>query len=134
VGSRDELSIYHVHGFLPRDRSGYDGLEKSTLVFSEEGYHELFTDPYHWSNLVQLNLLRETRVLMIGLSLTDPNLRRLLEIAGRRNGPGRHYAFLRRLSPTAFTAQDGKNLVNARSDTVDAFLDNHHRINEALFA
>ncbi|WP_247237865.1 SIR2 family protein [Telluribacter sp. SYSU D00476] len=39
----DELPIYHVHGFLPEDGKKYEGLEKSTLVFSEEGYHQIYT-------------------------------------------------------------------------------------------
>jgi len=78
TATNDELPIYHVHGFLPEDRDTYDHLEESTLVFSEEGYHEIYVDSYHWSNLVQLNLLRESTCLFIGLSLTDPNLRRLL--------------------------------------------------------
>lgn len=132
--TRDELPIYHVHGFLPRKRELYDELDKSTLVFSEEGYHELFLDPYHWSNLVQLNLLRENTCLMIGLSLTDPNLRRLLEIAARRNGPGRHYALMRRIDIDEFMQDNGKQVVKSRKTPVQVFLENHHRINEELFS
>lgn len=79
----DELPVYHVHGFLPENRKLYDGLDKSTLVFSEEGYHHIYSDSYHWSNLVQLNSFRENSCLMVGLSMTDPNLRRLLDISSK---------------------------------------------------
>ncbi|MDE5488085.1 SIR2 family protein [Elizabethkingia meningoseptica] len=71
VFDRDELPIYHVHGFLPEETGRYEGVEKSTLVFSEEGYHQIYTDSYHWSNLVQLANLRDNNCLMIGLSMTD---------------------------------------------------------------
>lgn len=55
-------------------------------------------DPYSWSNLIQLNYLRENTCLFIGLSLTDPNLRRLLDIASRKhdNDVPKHYAILKR--------------------------------------
>lgn len=94
----NELGIYHVHGFLPRTLEEYSNLSKSLLVFSEEGYHNLTLDPYNWSNLIQLNYLRENTCLFIGLSLTDPNLRRLLDIASRKqeSDAPKHYAILKR--------------------------------------
>ena len=66
------------------------------LIFSEEDYHRVYRDAYCWSNLAQLNYLREHTCLFIGCSLTDPNLRRLLDVAKRNNEKPRHYAFLRR--------------------------------------
>ena len=77
-----EIPIYHVHGFLPR-KSGID--EGSEIVFSEDSYHSQFIDPFCWSNLIQLNKLNQNTCLLIGLSLTDPNLRRLLDVSNRRN-------------------------------------------------
>lgn len=96
VCSQDELAIYHVHGYLPRKSNGYDEPSENLLVFSEEGYHALMLDPYCWSNITQLNFLRENTCLMIGLSLTDPNLRRLLDIAARKTHRPKHYAILKR--------------------------------------
>jgi hypothetical protein len=132
IADRDELPVYHVHGFLPENRGVYADLDRALLVFSEEGYHDLYSDPYHWSNLVQLNLLRETTVLMIGLSLTDPNLRRLLEIAGRRNGPGRHFALLPRTTEASMTRSHGRPTSILRIDTIRKFLENHHQITTEL--
>lgn len=86
------LPIYHVHGFLPRSGTLGD------VVFSEDAYHSQFIDAFSWSNLVQLNHLNQNRCLFVGLSLTDPNLRRLLDVAMRRS-PDRtqfHYAFKKR--------------------------------------
>ncbi len=43
-----------------------------------------------------MNLLRENTCIMIGLSITDPNLRRLLDIAVRKNVKPKHYVILKR--------------------------------------
>lgn len=94
--TKDELPIYHVHGYLPREKNDYDENSDNLLVFSEEGYHALIIDPYCWSNITQLNFLRENTCLMVGLSLTDPNLRRLLDIAARKIHQPRHFAILKR--------------------------------------
>ena len=42
----DELPVFHVHGFLPETIEDYKSLDKSTLVFSEEGYHLIYSDSY----------------------------------------------------------------------------------------
>lgn len=78
----NELPIYHVHGFLPRKGR----IKKDTdVIFSEDAYHSQFIEPFSWSNLIQLNKLSQNTCLFIGLSLTDPNLRRLLDVANRKN-------------------------------------------------
>lgn len=90
----DKLSVFHVHGYLPKNRD--DNIGNMELIFSEEDYHRVYRDAYCWSNLVQLNYLRERTCLFIGCSLTDPNLRRLLDVAKRNNEKPRHFAFLKR--------------------------------------
>ena len=92
--SKSELPIYHVHGFLPRVGTLTE-LQRQTLVFSEDAYHQQFLDPYLWTNITQLNLLRHNVCLFIGLSMTDPNQRRLLEITISKKPGVRHYAILR---------------------------------------
>jgi hypothetical protein len=69
--------------------------QRDALVFSEDAYHHQFLDPYLWTNITQLNLLRNNVCLFIGLSLTDPNQRRLLEITVSKKPGLRHYAILR---------------------------------------
>jgi len=130
--SPEELPIYHAHGFLPEDRSQYSNIDKATLVFSEEGYHHIYRDAYHWSNLVQLNSLKETSCLMIGLSLTDPNLRRLLEISAKTPEKPRHFAFMRRLSYETFHKDGDKTMVRAPANVIRKFLERHHNLNEAV--
>lgn len=133
----DELPVYHVHGFLPEDKSKYTGLEKSTLVFSEEGYHQIYSDAYHWSNLVQLYNLRENSCLMIGLSMTDPNLRRLLEISARNSEQPRHFAFMKRLTIEEFCFEKEKKGTEKKQiidnmKAAEQFLNGHHKLNEEL--
>lgn len=133
----DELPVYHVHGFIPENDAQYEKLDTSTLVFSEEGYHQIYADAYHWSNLVQLNSLRENNCLMVGLSMTDPNLRRLLEIAARNIERSKHFAFIKRLTEERFCFETNSitgervpvvgNLSSARE-----FLERHHLLNEEL--
>lgn len=84
-GMRDgpnEMPVYHVHGYLPRKGR----IKKDAdVVFSEDAYHSQFIDPFSWSNLTQLNKLNQNTCLFLGLSLTDPNMRRLLDVANRKN-------------------------------------------------
>jgi hypothetical protein len=80
--SPNELPIYHVHGFLPRKEKIPPDME---IVFSEDAYHSQFIESFSWSNLIQLNKLSQNTCLFIGLSLSDPNLRRLLDVANRKN-------------------------------------------------
>ena len=133
----DELPVYHVHGFLPEDISKYSSLNKSTLVFSEEGYHEIYSNSYHWSNLVQLNNLRENHCLMVGLSMTDPNLRRLLEISGKNMEKTKHFAFMKRMSIDDFAYETNKKdntkeTIISNMDAANIFLERHHSLNEEI--
>ena len=86
--------IYHVHGFIPESKSSLDN--PSSIVFSEEAYHEVYKESYHWSNIEQLHALANTTCFFIGLSMKDPNIRRLLDVAQERDRDRYHYAFLYR--------------------------------------
>ena len=97
----DALPIFHVHGFLPNRGD----IKEPNLVFSEESYHSQFIDPYSWSNLIQLNTFSANICLFVGLSLSDPNLRRLLDISWRRNQRCKHYIIMKKSSPKSRTAE-----------------------------
>ena len=88
--------IYHVHGFLPQEQN-----PSSPIVLSEREYHDIYKTSYHWSNVEQLHAMQRSTCFFIGLSMTDPNLRRLLDMSyddqpKNYNHSIRHYAFLRR--------------------------------------
>lgn len=70
------VPVYHVHGFLPPER---DASTYAELVLTEEQFHSAASDPYSWSNLVQIKQLGSSVGLMVGMSLRDRNLRRILK-------------------------------------------------------
>ena len=84
-----------MHGLITKD----PGLH-SDIILDEKSYHKLYTDPYNWANVIQLQALRSTTCFFIGFSMTDPNQRRLLEIACRDNdnseNSNSHYVFLQK--------------------------------------
>lgn len=99
----DQIPIYHVHGYLPKNEK----IEKHNLVFSEDGYHTQFIDPYSWSNLIQLYKYMNNSCLFIGVSLSDPNLRRILDISRRKNeGDGNKHFIIKKLPPKDSSVYD----------------------------
>jgi hypothetical protein len=90
----EHLPIYHVHGILPIHHD--QDFEPGAIVFTEEDYHQAADDPYSWSNIVQLQALSNCTNLMVGLSMTDRNMRRLLDAVGRAPVRGSGFVLLRR--------------------------------------
>lgn len=92
IKGHNTLPIYHVHGIIPKEGP------VDTVVFSEEEYHKRYSTAYHWTNVEQLHALTRMHCFFVGLSMTDPNLRRLLDAAKEMNKSNsiNHYAFLKR--------------------------------------
>lgn len=76
----NQIPIYHVHGMITRDNT-----RPSNSVLSEKDYHQLYSNPHNWVNVVQLNALYTSTCFFIGFSMTDPNQRRLLELAREKD-------------------------------------------------
>lgn len=93
-----ELPIYHVHGYLP-EKSNLNS--ENQITFGESIYHKQYINTYSWNNIVQINKFRDDNCLFIGTSLTDPNTRRLLDIASqqRTDKSGYHYIFKLKYNP-----------------------------------
>ncbi|SMQ78389.1 SIR2-like domain-containing protein [Bacillus sp. OV166] len=90
-----QLPIYHVHGYLPEEQEIDKGYK---ITLSENLYHKQYNDIYSWNNMVQINKFKDNVCIFIGISLTDPNIRRLLDIAMLQKGdnPKYHYLFKKR--------------------------------------
>lgn len=89
-----KLPIYHVHGFVPINEDG--GSAPHEIVFTEDKYNLVAHDTYSWTNLVQIQSMSGSAGLMIGLSLSDRNMRRLLDAIVRLPSHPKHYALVQR--------------------------------------
>jgi SIR2-like domain len=101
----ETLPIYHVHGYLPLrdpfcDYSPRLGSLSDEIVLTEDQYHREAANPYSWANLVQLGAISRSIGLTIGLSLSDPNLRRLLDAARRAPARPEIYGILQKPEAT----------------------------------
>jgi hypothetical protein len=69
------LRVIHSHGFIPAKGA----LSRDNVVFTEQDYHRLTDSVFHWALSEVVERLRKNTVLFVGLSMSDPNLRRLLD-------------------------------------------------------
>ena len=89
----NSLCIYHVHGYIPPKNDE----DWSPIVLGEKEYHKIYQESYNWGNVEQLHALCRSVCFFIGLSMTDPNLRRLIDISiDGSEIESVHYAFLRK--------------------------------------
>ena len=87
------IPYFHCHGLLPvpdtRTRWGDGILDK--LVFSESEYLQLANSNFSWQSGVFMDVCSFRSVLFIGVSLSDPNMRRWLSwIHSNRKNELRH--------------------------------------------
>lgn len=120
--STGELPIYHVHGYVPfesYERNRGSSLEE--IVFTEDQYNRVASDPYSWSNLVQIHCMSSTVGLMIGLSLSDRNMRRLLDAI--RNAPieTTHFALLKKPQWCAPSRDELRRINDKAQDYLEKF-------------
>ena len=67
-------------------------------MLGEKEYHKIYQESYNWGNVEQLHALCRSTCFFIGLSMMDPNLRRLIDISiDGSEIETVHYAFLRRI-------------------------------------
>lgn len=117
VADHNNLPIYHVHGIIPEHSDTAD-----TVVFSEKEYHNRYRNAYHWSNVEQLHAMMRKHCFFVGLSMQDPNLRRLLDTACSMNATDKpsHYVFLRRTQQEKYClSEKGCQFVQVSQSLVD---------------
>jgi hypothetical protein len=109
----NELPIFHVHGYLPIS----DNNDSCIIAFSEDSYHSQYNDIYSWSNLVQINKFKDENCLFVGISFTDPNLRRLMDIAKKQRGDDQihHFCFRKKYSQDEIKKQLHNLLANDKT-------------------
>lgn len=88
-----DVVVYHVHGSVNDPENPIADVGDAP-VLSEEDYHELYATGHHWSNTAILHAFQHSHCIFIGSSMSDPNLRRLLEYAYNKTTDVPHYVFL----------------------------------------
>lgn len=73
-------------------------MDYKDILFSEEQYNRAFQDPFYWGNIVQVNQLTSVTGLMIGLSLSDRNTRRILDSIREQPVMRNNYILMRKPS------------------------------------
>lgn len=81
-------NITHPHGYLDE----YGG-PITELILGEDDYHRYASHQTGWQNMVQTRAFLRSTCLFVGLSITDPQMSRLLWQAKQTVG-NRHYALL----------------------------------------
>ena len=83
---KGRIPYYFCHGFLqvpsigPKPLPGTPpaALSESKMVFSESDYLNLANNVFSWQSSVFIRAAMSDRIVFVGLSLTDPNMRRWL--------------------------------------------------------
>jgi hypothetical protein len=85
------VPVIHAHGYIPQRGEP----PAANIVFTERDYHALTEGVFHWALTEVVWHLRHHTVLFVGLSMSDPNLRRLLDAALTPGQPP-HYQLQKR--------------------------------------
>lgn len=117
------LPSYHVHGLIKSSdflskRSGQLH-SRGNFVFSEDEYHAEYSDPYRWSNMTQMSHLGRYTGLFIGLSMEDPNIRRLIDVTHRQYPETRNFAVLTRRTELGKSKDDKRALLRNLFEEVE---------------
>ena len=84
----DKMPIFHLHGYVPLNKERNSTFP--TPIITEKEYHQLYKHSFHWSNITMLNALNTKTCFFIGLSMLDPNMRRLLDYYTDETGNGKY--------------------------------------------
>lgn len=115
------VPVYHPHGFLPYSR---EPLKDYWVVLAEADYHTQYAQPFTWSNVAVSKALLESTCLFVSTSVTDPNLRRLLDFMHRETPNRYHYFMWSRPEPDALKGVEAV----VYEAYQDVFLDSHARL------
>lgn len=115
-----KIPIYHVHGYIPYEQSS---VRYEDILFSEDQYNRAFQDPDFWGNVVQVNRLTSSTGLMIGLSISDRNTRRILDSIANQPVPKDNYILLRKpwFKPLADSGSDIEEIKEKARKYVERF-------------
>lgn len=129
VNKGTQVDIYHVHGLLPYNRYNEKKYTDS-LIFNESEYFYLYNNPYCWNITKQLHDFKFNVCLFIGISLTDPDMKRLLELAN--NYLKFNFIFLKKDSDYSETTFKDLTAYFFSYDLIVIWIDDYSQINDYL--
>lgn len=116
----DGLPVFHVHGFVPYAKDDRCSAWNE-IVFTEDQYISVAQNPYSWSNVVQIQSMSSTVGLMIGLSLSDRNIRRLLQAVNATPVKSECYLILKRMDPPEPAPADLQSIDAKARELLDVY-------------
>ncbi len=129
VDKEAKVDIYHVHGLLPFDK--YDEKKYTdSLIFNESEYYYLYNNPYSWSISKQLHDFKFNVCIFIGISLTDPDMKRLLELAN--NYMKFNFIFLKKIEGYSETVYKDLTAYFFTFDLIVIWIDEYSEIGSYL--
>ena len=123
------INIYHVHGLLPYDKYN-ESRYIDSLIFNESDYYYLYNNPYSWNISKQLHDFTFNLCVFVGISLTDPNMKRLLEVASNKL----KFNFIFMKKEKGFNQETFKDVTNYffTYDLITIWVDDYSEINNWL--
>jgi hypothetical protein len=117
----DCIPIFHLHGSISPTTEDCDKIKDSrdSLIFLESSYNEVASNMYSWAQTTFLYSATNSKLVFIGLSMSDPNIRRWLSWT--------NHVYLKELN--SFTEGKGQSLPHLwiktkdSSESVQNFLD-----------
>ena len=88
---KNELPIYHVHGFVPYVKP-IDKESIKTVILTEDDYFNLYSNSDNWQVAIQLQTFKDDICLFLGNSITDYNEKRLINFTKQKFK--HHYAIM----------------------------------------
>lgn len=82
---KNSFFIYHVHGYIPPTSEIAPRKESNEIVLSDEEFYRLSKDVFSWQNASQIHFLTHHTCILLGLSLDDLTILRLLRHANIEN-------------------------------------------------
>jgi hypothetical protein len=118
----NDVSVFHPHGYLPYNMTSN---EPYWVVLSESDYHSQYASVNNWTNRSLTDALLTATCLFVSTSITDPNMRRILDNAKRLQPDGKHFFLWSREEPDP--SQTSEEVI-VQDAYIDIFEDSNARL------